>query len=95
MPRVAMAENSCTLRSEASLAMVFAEVNEGAIGRHRLIANRNWTTAILVVALEPLRPAFGLKRAIASIRQAVSGAGPEGLAELERETSRLARLQPV
>ena len=53
------------------------------------IANPNCTTAILVVALEPLRQAFGLKRVIVSTYQAASGAGAEGMAELERETRRV------
>jgi aspartate-semialdehyde dehydrogenase len=65
------------------------EVNAAAIGGGRLIANPNCTTAILVVALEPLRQAFGLKRVIVSTYQAASGAGAEGMAELERETRRV------
>ena len=61
------------------------EVNAADIGNHKLIANPNCTTAILVVALEPLRQAFGLKRVIVSTYQAASGAGAEGMAELEQE----------
>jgi aspartate-semialdehyde dehydrogenase len=47
------------------------------------------TTAIAVVALAPLHKAFGIKRVIVSTYQATSGAGAEGMAELERETKRV------
>lgn len=86
---VAVVDNSSALRLEADVPLVVPEVNAGAIGTSRLIANPNCTTAILVVALEPLRRAFGLKRVIVSTYQAASGAGAEGMAELERETRRM------
>ncbi|MDB5374459.1 MAG: asd [Belnapia sp.] len=86
---VAVVDNSSALRLEDDVPLVVPEVNAGAIGAHRLIANPNCTTAILVVALEPLRQAFGLKRVIVSTYQAASGAGAEGMAELERETRRV------
>jgi aspartate-semialdehyde dehydrogenase len=69
--------------------LVVPEVNAAALGDARLIANPNCTTAILVVALAPLHRAFGLKRVIVSTYQAASGAGAEGMAELERETRRV------
>ena len=86
---VAVVDNSSALRLEPDVPLVVPEVNGEAIGDHRLIANPNCTTAILVVALEPLRRAFGLKRVIVSTYQAASGAGAEGMAELERETRRV------
>ncbi|MBL6458255.1 aspartate-semialdehyde dehydrogenase [Belnapia sp. T6] len=86
---VAVVDNSSALRLEEDVPLVVPEVNAAAIGRSRLIANPNCTTAILVVALEPLRRAFGLKRVIVSTYQAASGAGAEGMAELERETRRV------
>lgn len=86
---VAVVDNSSALRLEPDVPLVVPEVNGHAIGDHRLIANPNCTTAILVVALEPLRQAFGLKRVIVSTYQAASGAGAEGMVELERETRRV------
>jgi aspartate-semialdehyde dehydrogenase len=86
---VAVVDNSSALRLEEDVPLVVPEVNAEAIGGNRLIANPNCTTAILVVALEPLRRAFGLKRVIVSTYQAASGAGAEGMAELERETRRV------
>ena len=86
---VAVVDNSSALRLEADVPVVVPEVNAGAIGPARLIANPNCTTAILVVALAPLHAAFGLKRVIVSTYQAASGAGAEGMAELEAETRRV------
>ena len=86
---VAVVDNSSALRLEDDVPLVVPEVNAAAIGNHKLIANPNCTTAILVVALEPLRQAFGLKRVIVSTYQAASGAGAEGMAELEQETRRV------
>ena len=86
---VAVVDNSSALRLEQDVPLVVPEVNASAIGNRRLIANPNCTTAILVVALEPLRRAFGLRRVIVSTYQAASGAGAEGMAELERETRRV------
>ncbi|NOG71317.1 aspartate-semialdehyde dehydrogenase [Roseicella sp. DB1501] len=86
---VAVVDNSSALRLEPDVPLVVPEVNAAAIGGHKLIANPNCTTAILVVALEPLRQAFGLKRVIVSTYQAASGAGAEGMAELEQESRRV------
>jgi aspartate-semialdehyde dehydrogenase len=86
---VAVVDNSSALRLEPDVPLVVPEVNAEAIGDHRLVANPNCTTAILVVALEPLRRAFGLRRVIVSTYQAASGAGAAGMAELERETRRV------
>jgi aspartate-semialdehyde dehydrogenase len=61
---------------------VVPEINPDAAIGHRLIANPNCTTAVLVVVLWPLHKAFGLKRVIVSSYQATSGAGAEGMDEL-------------
>ncbi|MFM7418560.1 MAG: aspartate-semialdehyde dehydrogenase, partial [Alphaproteobacteria bacterium] len=86
---VHVVDNSSAFRLQDDVPLVVPEVNAGAIGGAKLIANPNCTTAILVVALEPLRQAFGLKRVIVSTYQAASGAGAEGMTELERETRRV------
>ncbi len=86
---VTVIDNSSAFRLQDNVPLVVPEVNASAIGAHRLIANPNCTTAILVVALEPLRQAFGLKRVIVSTYQAASGAGAEGMTELERESRRV------
>ena len=86
---VTVVDNSSAFRLDDNVPLVVPEVNGDAIGHARLIANPNCTTAIAVVALAPLHKAFGIKRVIVSTYQATSGAGAEGMAELERETRRV------
>jgi len=86
---VTVVDNSSAFRLNDDVPLVVPEVNAGAVGSARLIANPNCTTAIAVVALAPLHAAFGLKRVIVSTYQATSGAGAEGMAELEEETRRV------
>jgi aspartate-semialdehyde dehydrogenase len=92
---VMVVDNSSALRLEPDVPLVVPEVNAEAIGDHRLIANPNCTTAILIVALAPLARAFGLRRVIVSTYQAASGAGAEGMAELDSETRRVLAGEPA
>ncbi|GAA0578555.1 aspartate-semialdehyde dehydrogenase [Caenispirillum bisanense] len=83
---VTVIDNSSAFRYDADKPLVVPEINPQAIGDSKIIANPNCTTAILVVALAPLHKEFGLKRVIVSTYQASSGAGAEGMKELEDET---------
>jgi aspartate-semialdehyde dehydrogenase len=76
-------DNSSAFRLENDVPLVVPEVNASAGNGARLIANPNCTTAILAVTLAPLHREFGLKRVIVSTYQASSGAGAEGMQELE------------
>lgn len=76
-------DNSSAFRMTEGVPLVVPEVNPGDIKLHRgLIANPNCSTIIMVVALNPLHLAFGVKRVVVSTYQAVSGAGKDGLDEL-------------
>jgi aspartate-semialdehyde dehydrogenase len=75
-------DNSSAWRYDPAVPLVVPEINPDAAIGHRLIANPNCTTAVLVVVLWPLHKAFGLKRVIVSSYQATSGAGAEGMDEL-------------
>jgi aspartate-semialdehyde dehydrogenase len=67
---------------------VVPEVNpDDAMLHHGIIANPNCSTIQLVVALEPIRKKFGLKRMIVSTYQSVSGAGQKGIDQLQDELS--------
>lgn len=86
-PRIAaqgavVIDNSSAWRYDPAVPLVVPEINPAAAVGHRLIANPNCTTAVLVVVLWPLHKAFGLKRVIVSSYQATSGAGAEGMDEL-------------
>ncbi|MCF7846046.1 MAG: aspartate-semialdehyde dehydrogenase [Candidatus Peribacteraceae bacterium] len=79
-------DNSSAFRYDDAYPLVIPEINPEDAKKGRLIANPNCTTAILAVALFPLHKNFGVKRAIVSTYQATSGAGAEGMAELEAES---------
>lgn len=80
-------DNSSAFRYDDDIPLIVPEINAHAFnGSSRLVANPNCTTAIAVVALGPLHKAFGLKKVIVSTYQATSGAGAEGMAELEEQT---------
>ncbi len=88
-------DNSSAFRMNPEVPLVIPEVNPEAVrhpadanarGWPRIIANPNCSTIILLVALSPLRRAFGVAEAIVSTYQAASGAGAKGLAELESQS---------
>jgi aspartate-semialdehyde dehydrogenase len=78
---VVCVDNTSAFRMDADVPLVVPEVNAEALADVRLgergaiIANPNCSTIQLVVALEPLRRAFGLERVIVSTYQSISGAG--------------------
>ncbi|AVK60883.1 aspartate-semialdehyde dehydrogenase [Lactobacillus sp. CBA3605] len=80
-------DNTSAFRMDPNVPLVVPEVNEDALYQHHgIIANPNCSTIQMVVALEPIRKAYGLKRVIVSTYQAVSGAGNRALQELRDET---------
>jgi aspartate-semialdehyde dehydrogenase len=77
-------DKSSTWRMDPRVPLVVPEVNPRALEPGaRLIACPNCTTIGLVMALEPLRRAAGLAHVVVTTLQAASGAGREGLDELE------------
>ncbi len=77
-------DNSSAYRQHKQVPLVIPEINAGAGYKHRgLLANPNCSIAVSLMGLYPLHKAFGLKRVICSTYQAVSGAGAEGLTELQ------------
>ena len=80
-------DNTSAFRMEPGVPLVVPEVNEEALKNHHgIIANPNCSTIQMVVALEPIRQAFGLNQIIVSTYQAASGAGQSALNELRQET---------
>lgn len=80
-------DNTSAFRMDENTPLVVPEVNEHALhGHNGIIANPNCSTIQMVVALEPIRKAFGLKRIIVSTYQAVSGAGAAAVNELMNQT---------
>ena len=85
-------DNSSAWRMDDGVPLVVPEVNAAAL-RHRprgIVANPNCSTIQMVVALEAIRRAAGLRRVVATTFQSASGAGEAGRdalrAELEGRT---------
>ena len=82
-------DNSSAFRMDPDVPLVVPEVNAGALegfAKKNIIANPNCSTAQLVVALKPLHDRFGIKRVVVATYQSVSGAGKDGMDELDRQT---------
>ena len=79
-------DNSSAFRMDPEVPLVVPEVNPEAIASHKgIIANPNFSTIIMVMALKPLYDVSKIKRIVVSTYQAVSGGGKEAMAELEEQ----------
>lgn len=77
-------DNSSAWRMDPKVPLVVPEVNPGDIKWHNgIIANPNCSTIQAMVALKPLHDKYGIKRIVYSTYQAVSGAGIQGIKDLE------------
>jgi aspartate-semialdehyde dehydrogenase len=90
-------DNSSAWRYDADVPLVVPEVNAEALRdvRKGIVANPNCSTAQLVVALKPLHDRATIKRVVVATYQSVSGAGKDGMDELDRQTKALYSLQDV
>ena len=80
-------DNSSAFRMNPDVPLVVPEVNPNAVNGHKgLISNPNCSTIQMVVALQPLQAAAGLKRVVVATYQAVSGAGKEAVDELMEQS---------
>ena len=85
-------DNSSAWRYDPDVPLIVPEVNAAAIEgfkKKNIIANPNCSTAQLVVALKPLHDRATVKRVVVATYQSVSGAGKEGMDELEQQTKAL------
>jgi aspartate-semialdehyde dehydrogenase len=79
-------DNTSAFRMDENIPLVVPEVNESDLHNHNgIIANPNCSTIQMVVALEPIRQKYGLKKVIVSTYQAVSGAGAAAIQELKEQ----------
>jgi len=77
-------DNSSAFRMDPTVPLVVPEVNSEEIqNNHGIIANPNCSTIQAVVALKPLDDKYKIKRIVYSTYQAVSGAGRNGVMDLE------------
>src|SRR5690554_1011111 len=87
-----MIDNSSAFRYDDDVPLVVPEVNPGdARNRPRnIIANPNCSTIQMVVSLKPIDDLSKIKRVRVATYQAASGAGAEGIAELEQQVKEIA-----
>jgi aspartate-semialdehyde dehydrogenase len=90
-------DNSSAWRYDADVPLVVPEVNAEALRdiKKGIVANPNCSTAQLVVALKPLHDHATITRVVVATYQSVSGAGKDGMDELDRQTKALYSLQDV
>ncbi len=89
-------DNSSAFRMDPNVPLIVPECNPEVIKEHKgIIANPNCSTIIMVMALKPLYDYCKIKRIVVSTYQAVSGAGKEGLEELENQVKAIAEGRPV
>ena len=79
-------DNSSAFRLDPAVPLVVPEVNREAAGGHRgILANPNCCTIILLTALGGIHRLSPIRSLRVCTYQAVSGAGADGLRELERQ----------
>ncbi|MEG1045026.1 MAG: aspartate-semialdehyde dehydrogenase [Carnobacterium sp.] len=89
-------DNTSAFRMDLNVPLVVPQVNELALKEHQgIIANPNCSTIQMMVALEPIRRAYGLSRIIVSTYQAVSGAGVSAINELKEQSQKMLNDEPV
>src|SRR5688500_18501518 len=89
-------DNSSAWRMDPDVPLIVPEVNAAAVEGFRkknIIANPNCSTAQLVVALKPLHDHARITRVVVATYQSVSGAGKDGMDELDRQTKAIYSLQ--
>ncbi len=80
-------DNSSAWRMDPNVPLVVPEVNAHVLtdAAPRIIANPNCSTIQLVVALQPLHAALGLRRVVVSTYQSVTGTGKAAVEQLMNE----------
>ena len=82
-------DNSSAWRMNKEVPLVVPEVNPEDVKWHKgIIANPNCSTIQAMVSLKPLYDKYGIKRIVYSTYQAVSGAGIQGILDLQEGTTK-------
>ncbi len=82
-------DNTSFFRRDTQIPLIVPEVNSSRIGLYtssNIIANPNCTTIQVVLALKPLLELSKIKKVIITTLQSVSGAGKDGIRELDRQS---------
>ena len=87
-----MIDNSSAFRYDDDVPLVVPEVNpeDSRVRPRNIIANPNCSTIQMVVALKPINDISPIKRIRVATYQAASGAGAQGITELETQVKEIA-----
>jgi len=89
-------DNSSAFRMQDDVPLIVPEINpEDAKHHHGIISNPNCSTIITMVAVAGLNRLSPIRSMVASTYQAVSGAGAEGLKELESQAKAYVAGEPM
>ena len=84
-------DNSSAFRLEEDVPLVVPEINgDDAFGNSGIIANPNCCTIIALMAVAGIEKLSRIEKMVVCTYQAVSGAGQNGIAELESQMSAIA-----
>lgn len=79
-------DNSSAWRMDPSKKLIVPEINGDLLTKEdKIIANPNCSTIQLVLTLAPLHKMYGVKRAVVSTYQSISGTGVKAIRQLESE----------
>jgi len=93
---VFVVDNSSAWRMDPNVPLVVPEVNPQALAKDKkIIANPNCSTIQMVVALKPLHDAAKIKTIRVATYQSVSGAGHNGMMDLEDQIKAWAQGKPI
>ena len=81
-------DNSSAWRMDPTKKLVVPEINGNELtSSDKIIANPNCSTIQLVMVMAPLHKKFGIKRAIVSTYQSITGTGVKAVEQMENERS--------
>ncbi|MBN1592530.1 MAG: aspartate-semialdehyde dehydrogenase, partial [Candidatus Coatesbacteria bacterium] len=89
-------DNSAHFRLTPGVPLIVPEINAKSINGHSgIIANPNCSTIQLLMVLYPLERKFGVRRAVVSTYQSVSGSGKMALDELAHQSLAMLTLREL
>jgi aspartate-semialdehyde dehydrogenase len=79
-------DNSSAWRMDETKKLIVPEINAHLLTKEdKIIANPNCSTIQLVLTMAPLHRKYGIKRAVVSTYQSISGSGVKAIKQLESE----------
>ncbi len=83
---ITVIDNSSAWRMHKDVPLIVPEINANQLRKENMIiANPNCSTIQLAVVLAPIHRSFGIKRAVVSTYQSVTGSGIKAIQQLDAE----------